>query len=166
MVCLLWCKINGTKHTAHPSQSLFDWCFKRVAARVHIGVTIHVRFDWHVEQLHVYQVHMELTSQPWRHDFWGYLPILLDHRGLAKPSWRLLSSCFISRVLPCSFRMYSQWTGSTTKLYSTFRPPPYIMYNKFNMLQSSHVTFYFAGKYGRCQSFAYIGHYEKSPFGG
>jgi hypothetical protein len=36
-----------------------------------------------------------------------------------------------------------------------------------NMLQSSHVvTFYFAGKYGRCQSFGYIADYEKTPFGG
>jgi hypothetical protein len=35
-----------------------------------------------------------------------------------------------------------------------------------NMLQSSHVvTFYFAGKYRRCQSFAYIAHYVKIPWG-
>ncbi len=33
------------KRWAHPSQSLFDWCFKRVAARVHIGVVYHARLD-------------------------------------------------------------------------------------------------------------------------
>jgi hypothetical protein len=34
------------------------------------------------------------------------------------------------------------------------------------MLQSSHVvTFYFAGKYRRCQSFAYIADYVKTPWG-
>jgi hypothetical protein len=35
-----------------------------------------------------------------------------------------------------------------------------------NMLQSSHVfTFDFAGKYWRCQSFACIAHYVKTPWG-
>jgi hypothetical protein len=34
------------------------------------------------------------------------------------------------------------------------------------MLQSSHVvTFYLAGKYRRRQSFAYITHYVKTPWG-
>jgi len=71
--------LKAAKH-ARPCQSLFDWCFQRVTAWVHIGVLFHARFDWRVEQLYVHHVQLYTIL---RHDFWGSLWRLVDHRGFS-----------------------------------------------------------------------------------
>jgi hypothetical protein len=71
--------LKVAKH-ARQCQCLFDWCSQRVTAWVHIGVLFHANFNWLVEQLYVHHVQLYTIL---RHDFWGSLRRLLDHRGFS-----------------------------------------------------------------------------------